>query len=263
MAGHQGPGRLRRAWAGLRGSHGERGLAWRVAVPLVCALAGLLATTSMVNAKGTDLRGGRSSDLVDIVAAQRADEERLSDEISELQDEIEALTAQVGGSRLERIEKLIAGVAVSAGTTGLEGPALAVSLDDAPLDEEIPEGLDPNLLVVHQQDIQAVVNALWAGGAEGMTLQGQRIISTTGIKCVGNTVLLHGVPYSPPYDIVAIGNPSEMYGALLESPSVQAYRLDADEFGLGWSVSRQDDVAIPAFEGTLSLTYAKVPGEDG
>ena len=52
---------------------------------------------------------------------------------------------------------------------------------------------------MHQQDIQAVVNALWAGGAEAMTIQGQRVISTTGIKCVGNTVVLHGVPYSPPY----------------------------------------------------------------
>ena len=263
MTGHKPPGRLRRAWAGFRSSQGERSLAWRLGVPLVCALAGLLATTSMVNARGTDLRGGRSSDLVDIVAAQRADEEALREEIGDLQDEIETLTEQIGGTRLERIEEQIEQVAVSAGATGLNGPALQVSLDDAPLDEEIPEGMDPNLLVVHQQDIQAVVNALWAGGAEGMSLQGQRIISTTGIKCVGNTVLLHGVPYSPPYEIVAIGNPSQLYGALLESPSVLAYRSDAVEFGLAWSVSRGDDVTLPAFDGTFSLSYATVAGEDG
>ena len=51
-----------------------------------------------------------------------------------------------------------------------------------------------------------MVNALWSGGAEAMTIQGQRVISTTGIKCVGNTVLLHGVPYSPPYVITAVGD---------------------------------------------------------
>ena len=44
-----------------------------------------------------------------------------------------------------------------------------------------------------------MVNALWRGGAEAMTIQGQRVISTTGIKCVGNTVVLHGIPYAPPY----------------------------------------------------------------
>ena len=51
-----------------------------------------------------------------------------------------------------------------------------------------------------------MVNALWSGGAEAMTLQKQRVISTTGIKCVGNTVVLHGVPYAPPYEITAIGD---------------------------------------------------------
>ena len=63
---------------------------------------------------------------------------------------------------------------------------------------------------MHQQDIQAVVNALWAGGAEAMTIQGQRVVSTTGIKCVGNVVILHGVPYSPPYRISAIGPTDDM-----------------------------------------------------
>ena len=82
-----------------------------------------------------------------------------------------------------------------------------MTLTDAPRSVDVP-GLDPNVLVVHQQDIQAFVNALWAGGAEAISLQGQRLISTTGIKCVGNTVVLDGVPYSPPYVIEAIGDPA-------------------------------------------------------
>ena len=82
----------------------------------------------------------------------------------------------------------------------VRGPGLTVTLDDAPERRDRLGGhATPNDLVVHQQDIQAVVNALWAGGAEAMTIQGQRVIATTGIKCVGNTVVLHGVPYSPPY----------------------------------------------------------------
>ena len=85
---------------------------------------------------------------------------------------------------------------------------MQVTLDDAT--EEAPDAYDgdPNDLVVHQQDIQAVANAMWSAGAEAVTIQGQRLISTTGIKCEGNQVTLHGLPYSPPYVIVGIGDPA-------------------------------------------------------
>ena len=95
----------------------------------------------------------------------------------------------------------------------MTGPTVSVTLDDAP-SSVAANGVDADLLVVHQQDIQAVVNALWSGGAEAMTIQGQRVISTTGIKCVGNTVVLHGVPYAPPYVISAIGDQDRLEAAL-------------------------------------------------
>ena len=81
---------------------------------------------------------------------------------------------------------------------------MTVALDDAPpqaRSRPLPPGIPsptPDDLVVHQQDIQGVVNALWAGGAEAMTLMGQRVIATTAVRCVGNTLLLHGAVYSPP-----------------------------------------------------------------
>ena len=93
------------------------------------------------------------------------------------------------------------------------------ALDQAAEDDERQR----RQLVVHQQDIQAVVNALWAGGAEAMTIQGQRVMATTGIKCVGNTVVLHGVPYSPPYRIAAVGDPADLLAALAASDYIDAY----------------------------------------
>ena len=95
---------------------------------------------------------------------------------------------------------------------GLWAGVVTVTLDDAP-SSVAANGIDPDLLVVHQQDIQAVVNALWSGGAEAMTIQDQRVISTTAVKCVGNTVL-HGIPYSPPYVITAIGDQARLRAAL-------------------------------------------------
>ena len=97
-------------------------------------------------------------------------------------------------------------------------------LDDASKEVRAAYEGDPNDLVVHQQDIQAVANAMWEAGAAAVTIQGQRLISTTGIKCEGNQVTLHGVPYSPPYVIVGIGDQARHQAELITDPILATYR---------------------------------------
>ena len=119
--------------------------------------------------------------------------------------------------------------------------------------------MNPNLLVVHQQDIQAVVNAMWAGGATAVTIEGQRVITTTGIKCEGNAVQLQGVPYPQPYEIQAVGDPDAIEAALDADSRVGAYRSDAADPALqvGWDLDVEDQVEAPAYTGLLDLSYAE------
>ena len=72
--------------------------------------------------------------------------------------------------------------------------------------------------------MQAVVNALWAGGAEAMMIQDQRIISTSAVRCVGNTLILQGRVYSPPYRIRAIGDPDALRRTLAAVADVACIR---------------------------------------
>jgi len=212
----------------------------------------------MINARGTDLRPGRHTDLSGLVSQQRNRVEEIQSSLRQLQSEVETLGAQVGGAKVEDVMGRLRRLEGPAGLRPLSGSGLIVALDDAPRDDEVPSGVDPNLRIVHQQDIQAVVNALWAGGAVGISLQGQRIISTTGIKCVGNTVVLQGVPYSPPYRVMAVGNPRTMYDALNASPAVQSYRqYEADPYNIGWSLRRSERLRLPAFSSPLELSYAQ------
>ena len=102
-----------------------------------------------------------------------------------------------------------------------------------------------------------MVNALWAGGAEAMTIQGQRVVATTGIKCVGNTVVLHGVPYSPPYRISAIGPTQTMLSAVTASPYIQFYLEVVRQSGLGWDVQVERDLHLPGFQGSTELEFAR------
>ncbi len=226
-------------------------------MPVACACAGLLATTSMINARGTDLRGGRHSDLTGIVADQSQRVQQLRADAEGVQSDIDALTEQVTNPLLDTINRRVNRLSGPTGMKPLSGPGLVVTLNDAPLDQEVPDGTDPNLLVVHQQDLQAVINALWAGGAEGISLQDQRIIATTGIKCVGNTVRLQGVPYAPPYVIKAVGKPASMFDALSTSPQVQDYRgYTLPPYNLGWELTEEPDVEVPAYTEPVTLQYA-------
>ncbi len=85
--------------------------------------------------------------------------------------------------------------------------------------------------------MQAVVNALWAGGAEAMTLMGERVVSTSAVRCVGNTLILHGRVYSPPFVVTAVGDSEGMREALDLEPGVQLFLDYADRYGLGYAVT--------------------------
>ena len=102
-----------------------------------------------------------------------------------------------------------------------------------------------------------MVNALWAGGAEAMTIMGIRVISTSAVRCVGNTLLLHGLVFSPPFRIEAIGDPDRMRAALATDPGVGAFRNAVTAFGLGYRVDARADIR-PRSLGFESLDYATV-----
>ena len=240
----------------------NRGLGWRLLVPGMFLLAGTLFVTSAVSSDGTDLRAGRYGDLSTVVRQATEEADALRTQRNDLAHQVEALTAKLSDGTVTTAKQKVDELKGPAGLAPVKGPGLTVELDDAPADEIASSDLDPNLLVVHQQDIQAVVNALWAGGAEGMTIQGQRVVSTTGIKCVGNTVVLHGIPYSPPYVITAVGDPATMLTSINESPYIDIYLDYVEAYNLGWDVLPHNEVRLPAYDGPLDLDYAR-PAEGG
>lgn len=231
---------------------------WGLLVPVVFAVVGLLATMSAQTARGTDLRSSGRSSTADVIREQqhRADQEELK--VTALRRQVEALTNQSNPSskHLRDLNAKVVELAAASGTTPVRGPAVTVTLDDAPHQGSVPSGFTADDMVVHQQDVQAVVNALWAGGAEAMMLMDQRVISTSAVRCVGNVLILQGRVYSPPYVIRAIGNVDHMRAALDRSSSLRIYRQYVDVLGLGYQVSTQDDLTMPGYDGALDLRYA-------
>ena len=235
------------------------GRAWSLLVPVTALGAGLMFATSASTAQGTDLRAGRFSQLTDLITSTSngvADQEKQA---AALRREV-AQAGQAAASSSSTVADERAKGDALAGAAGLEavrGPGVTVSLDDAPRPKDgMPvASRNPDDLVVHQQDVQSVVNALWAGGAEAMTLMGERVVSTSAVRCVGNTLLIQGRLVGPPFIVRAIGDPGAMRAALQVEPGVALFQRYVDDYGLRYHVSAQGALKMPAYDGPLDLAH--------
>jgi|SRR6476659_3911618 uncharacterized protein YlxW (UPF0749 family) len=245
----------------------SRRSAWRLGVPAVCLCAGLLLATTHAVSGGAEIRRSDAPRLVDLVREAQRSVDRLSAQRDSLVTELDT---HHGGSpaaaaALTAITARADVLAVDAGLDPMRGPGLVVSLNDAQRDAEgrFPRDAAPDDLVVHQQDVQAVLNALWSAGAEGIQMQDQRIIATSAPRCVGNTLLLNGRTYSPPYVITAIGDVGAMQAALSAAPLVTLYKQYVVRFGLGYTEDPKGQVDLVGHTAPLRLRFAKPAGPLG
>jgi len=235
---------------------------WRFGVPLVCLLAGLLLAATHGVSGGAEIRRSDAPRLVDLVREARSTVSRLDTERNELSAKIDATHGRSSDAALGAMQKRSAELAAEADMNPVHGPGLVVTLNDAQRDANgrFPRDASPDDLVVHQQDILAVLNALWSAGAEGIQMQDQRIIATSMPRCVGNTLLLNGRTYSPPYSITAIGNATAMQAALAAAPLVTLYKQYVVRFGLGYREEVKPDVQIAGHAEPVRMHFAQPMG---
>ena len=240
---------------------------WRLGVPVVCLAAGLLLAATHAVSGGSEIRRSDAPRLVDLVRETQQSVDRLGAERDRLAASLDNRhgASPATDAALAAITRRSDRLAMLAGLDPVRGPGLVVTLNDAQRDAEgrFPRDAAPDDLVVHQQDIDAVLNALWSAGAEGIQMQDQRIIGTSAPRCVGNTLLLNGRTYSPPYVITAIGDPAAMQTALAEAPGVALYKQYVVRFGLGYTEEPRAQVELVGHSGPVRMKYAKPLGPLG
>jgi uncharacterized protein YlxW (UPF0749 family) len=221
------------------------------------AIVGFLLVTAAAQTRPGPRLGskGRLVDLIRITDARTSDLRRELDDLKSRLASLEGGQSATG----KTLAGLLAGadaLGQYAGLKAVRGPGVRVELNDSVL-RESPTG-DPSDLVIHEQDIQAVVNALWAAGAEAIAVNGERITALSAIRCVGNTLLLHGSVYSPPYRIVALGEQRKLRAGLDEDLGVERLRILAEKFRLGFGVTDVGQATLPAFRGVITAEFAEV-----
>jgi uncharacterized protein YlxW (UPF0749 family) len=216
----------------------------RLAVALAAGLLGFLAVQAASQPRVAPARGIRRLELVDLIVQQDRRIRDLRSQVRMLRRDLsEASSSAPGTAEIRGLRAEVEGLDGLAGGGGLTGPGVTLTLDDSGLARS-PSG-DPNDLVIHERDIQTVVNALWAAGAEAVAVAGQRLTSASAVRCAGNTLLLHGSVHSPPYEIVAIGDPEALRESLGARPGMDRLLAAARSFGLRYVV-QAGNVRIPA-----------------
>ena len=222
---------------------------------VAAALLGFLVVTARLNPLPGDI-GVRVPEQKRLAALIRVEQRRSAElraDADRLRRRVQEFERSAGGSRPERAPGLARARAVL-GLVPAEGRGLVVTLDDSP-NRESPSG-NLNDLVVHSHDVQAVANGLWAAGAEALAVSGQRVVPTSALLCVGNTLLINGTVHSPPFRFTAIGD--DLRDRFLDDPLVERFRDDAARFGLGFEVEDAERVTVPAYRGTTTVRYAEV-----
>jgi uncharacterized protein YlxW (UPF0749 family) len=238
----------------------RRPSAWSALVPVVALAAGLLFATSGRTAQGTDLRAGEVTELSELIVQRGQAIRSQQEQFAELQAESERLTDLAASRNGDVAAARDTGRAgeLSAALVPLTGPGVEIVLDDAPprADGTLPVSARPDDLVIHQSDVQAVVNAVWAAGADGVAIMDLRLIGTSAVRCVGNVLLLQGRTYSPPFVITAIADADAVRSQLAVSPQVAVLQQAVQAFGLSFTVRERPEVALPAYGGALDLEHA-------
>jgi uncharacterized protein YlxW (UPF0749 family) len=231
-------------------------------VTLTMVVAGLLVAVTYDQAAATaqgrqPIRAAliqdiqRSSDAGDDLTAEL---ETLRVQVSRARDDLLA-TSTVGQRALDRL----ADAEVGAAAVPVSGPGLLVTLanaapeaDDDPVGgttEEDPRGR------VRDGDLQLVVNALWAAGAEAVSINDQRLGTTSAIRFAGEAVLVDFRPVTNPYEVRAIGDPDTLSARFLGNPEVGDLAVISQSFGLRFDFAKEDELTLPAAS-TLELRYA-------
>lgn len=230
---------------------------------LLMMVAGMVFVTSAQTARGTDLRAERAQDLKALVLVRAQDVRRQESVLTRIRAQIDELSLEFSSPELRALRSDMAAARIQAGLTTDAGTGLVVTLSDAPHEPgAIAEDVDPNWLLVHQEDIQGVINALWTGGATSVSVMDERIISTSPIKCVGSTVLVNGRVFSPPFVIKAIGDPKQLQASLDADETVGLFKDLAQTYGLQYNVAIGHNIVMHPYGGVVVMQHAKAIATD-
>jgi len=182
----------------------------------------------------------------------RRERDFLAEEVLELREKLEEAAASQEGNAVKALREELAKANMAAGLVAVRGKGVIVTLNDSP--HVLQPGEDPNLYLIHDEDLLKVVNELWAAGAEAISINGHRLITNSEIDCAGNTILVNVNKIAPPFVIHAIGDPQVLESSLrIKGGWIETLQM----WGIQVQIQPSDLVEVPAYKGPIKFQYAE------
>ena len=243
--------------AARRASSGERasgpGRATRLLVATL--LLGLLGAVAVVQVRrGAPVAERQRGALITQIHERTEETDALQRQADALRRQVESLrrTALTRGDAGQNARQDLDRAAAAAALAPAAGAGIVVTVDDSPAghgERTRQEGR------VYDQDLQRLVNGLWAAGATAIAINGERMTATSAIRSAGDAVLVDYRPLSPPYTVSAIGGDG-LEKSFAGSPASRAFRTLESTFGIRYDIRQEDRVRLPAAS-ALPLRYAR------
>jgi uncharacterized protein YlxW (UPF0749 family) len=216
----------------------------QVAIAMVCIVLGVMLA----------MQFRTTQDIRSSIPFQRIED--ISQRLSQTEKERDDLLKQVRelnqASESETASKENLNVRMGAGVVALNGPGVIVTIDDSK--RPTKPGENANLYLIHDDDILKVINEMWAAGSEAISINEQRLVARSEIRCAGPTLSVNNTRYSPPYEIRAIGDPATLENALkMRGGVVETLQF----WGIQVSIKKQDLITVPAYKGPFHFEYAQ------
>jgi uncharacterized protein YlxW (UPF0749 family) len=231
-------------------------------LPTVLLVLGFLVSAALAQERAQEEHlPGQTADLVELVRRREAAIRDLSAHVGQLSSELAG--AQEAGARessrvrsiLGRVERL----REPAGLAPLQGPGLVIELADS-AEAPLTTG-DVTDLRIQDTDLQLVVNALWAAGAEAVAINDRRVTSTTAIREAGEAILVNFHAVSSPYRVTAIGDTDALRQGTLGSEIARQFDVWTQIYGLGFTVRSAEGVTVPALPAAHEVAWARPAGD--
>jgi uncharacterized protein YlxW (UPF0749 family) len=232
--------------------------AWQIPIAFACVILGIMGGVQFqAQSKRPPVQADNTRQLLELVRTLEAERNKLSVELTDTRNRM-AKVEEAAGRRetlSTQMQEQVERSRIEAGLTGMRGPGITVQLSDsrrAPGPEE-----DPYFYIVHDVDIQALVNELWAAGAEAVSVNNQRVVTRTSIRCVGPTVLVNGVRMAAPYVVKAIGPSADLEMALRMPGGFLDSMAQLIKMGGEVKMNRSQELSVEPFDGSLIFRYGR------
>ncbi len=230
----------------------------QVWITIICIMLGVILTAQLRTQAGMrqEIPTKRIEEMASLLKQAESERDALRAQVHKLQAQVDEAVNQ--GKGLSSVKKDLEHARAAAGLTELQGPGLVITLNDST--RVAQAGQDPNLFLIHDEDLLKLVNELKAAGAEAITVNEQRVVASTEIRCAGPTISVNNNRISPPYVIQAIGDPAGLESALKMRGGI----IETMQFwGIQVQIEKREQIQLSAYVGSHAFQFAQPVDKEG